>query len=64
MESNILAAFPLGLPELIILAVIAFFFFGPKRLPEIGEAFGKTIRSFKDATAEGDKKALPEETNK
>ncbi len=62
MESNLLAAFPLGFQELLILAVIAFVFFGPKRLPEIGEAFGKTIRSFKDATSEGEKKALPEES--
>lgn len=62
MQPQILAAFPLGIQELVLLLIVAVFFFGPKRLPEIGEAFGKTLRSFKDASA--DKKALSEETPK
>ncbi len=35
------------LPELIIVLVLGLIVFGPKRLPEIGEAMGKGIRDFK-----------------
>jgi len=37
----------IGTSELLIILFIAFIIFGPKRLPEIGEALGKTIRKFK-----------------
>jgi len=36
----------IGLPELIIILVIAFLIFGAKRLPEIGSGLGKAIRKF------------------
>lgn len=39
-------------PELIILLVIALVVFGPKRLPEIGGAMGKSIREFRKGTSE------------
>lgn len=35
------------LPELMLVLVLGLIIFGPKRLPEIGEAMGKGIRSFK-----------------
>jgi TatA/E family protein of Tat protein translocase len=37
-------------PEIIILLVIVLLVFGPGKLPEIGSAFGRGIREFKDAT--------------
>ena len=37
-----------GLPELIIILVIALLLFGPSKLPELGKAFGKAIKSFRD----------------
>lgn len=45
---------PFGLrPEhLFIIAIVALLIFGPSRLPEIGRAFGKTIREFQSATKE------------
>jgi sec-independent protein translocase protein TatA len=44
---------PLGLhlPELIIILVVVLIFFGPKRLPEIGGAIGKTITEFRRSTS-------------
>ncbi|WBW97238.1 twin-arginine translocase TatA/TatE family subunit [Oceanirhabdus sp. W0125-5] len=37
----------LGGTELIIILVVGFLIFGPKKLPEIGKSFGDTIREFK-----------------
>jgi len=37
----------LGVMELLIIAVIVFFLFGAKRLPEMGKAVGETIKGFK-----------------
>jgi sec-independent protein translocase protein TatA len=44
--------FGIGLPEMIVIFVIALLVFGPKKLPEIGKSLGKTIRSFQDASKE------------
>jgi sec-independent protein translocase protein TatA len=38
-----------GLPEIILILVIVFIFFGVGKLPQVGEAMGKAIRSFKKA---------------
>jgi TatA/E family protein of Tat protein translocase len=35
------------LPELFAVLLLGLIFFGPKRLPEIGESVGKSIRDFK-----------------
>lgn len=39
-----------GPMSLIIIAAIALLVFGPKKLPEIGKAFGSSLREFKSAT--------------
>ncbi|KSU84577.1 twin-arginine translocase TatA/TatE family subunit [Fictibacillus enclensis] len=39
----------IGIPGLIILLVIALIIFGPAKLPEIGRAFGSTLREFKNS---------------
>ena len=37
----------IGIPGLILILVLALIIFGPKKLPEIGRAFGQTLREFK-----------------
>ena len=39
----------LGVPELILIGVIALLVFGPKKLPELGSGLGKAIKDFKHA---------------
>jgi sec-independent protein translocase protein TatA len=40
----------IGVPGLIIILVIVLIVFGPKKLPEIGAAVGKTFSEFKKST--------------
>ena len=40
--------FGLGFPELAVIVIIAILVFGPKKIPEIGGALGKTLRGFKE----------------
>ncbi|HEX6791884.1 MAG TPA: twin-arginine translocase TatA/TatE family subunit [Candidatus Krumholzibacteria bacterium] len=41
-----------GWNELIVVLVIVLIIFGPRRLPELAEAMGKSIRKFKQASRE------------
>ncbi len=42
--------FDVGVPELVLILVVALVVFGPGKLPEIGSAMGKTMREFRKAT--------------
>ena len=38
----------LGVPELIIILVVVLLIFGPKNLPKLGSAIGRTVKSLRD----------------
>lgn len=40
----------LGFGEIMLIVFVALLLFGPKKLPELGKAAGKTLREFKHAT--------------
>jgi TatA/E family protein of Tat protein translocase len=43
---------PLGMPEMIVIFVIALLVFGPRKLPELGRSLGKSLGEFKRASNE------------
>jgi Tat protein translocase TatB subunit len=44
--------FGIGMPELILIAVVALIVLGPKRLPDLAKSMGRAMREFKKATSE------------
>lgn len=54
--------FNIGLPELLLILIVALIVLGPKRLPEIAKALGKGLAEFKRATEEV-KKQIEEEVS-
>jgi sec-independent protein translocase protein TatB len=44
--------FGIGMPELILIAVVALIVLGPKRLPDLAQSMGRAMREFKKATSE------------
>jgi sec-independent protein translocase protein TatA len=40
--------FGLGWTEVGVIAIVALLIFGPKKIPELGTALGKTLRGFKE----------------
>jgi TatA/E family protein of Tat protein translocase len=51
--------FDIGVPELILILIIALIIFGPGKLPSIGRALGQAIRELRQAT-----QGLTEDLNK
>ena len=44
--------FGIGMPELLVIAVIALLVVGPKKLPDIAKALGKGLSEFRKVTEE------------
>ncbi|GIO28406.1 twin-arginine translocase TatA/TatE family subunit [Ornithinibacillus bavariensis] len=42
----------IGIPGLILILIVALVVFGPSKLPEIGKAFGSSLREFRNAAKE------------
>src|SRR3954454_17987981 len=42
--------FDVGIPELVLILVVALVVFGPGKLPEVGASIGKAMREFRKAT--------------
>ncbi len=52
ISPNVLLLGPLGWSELMIILFLVLIFFGPRRLPEVAEAIGKSLQKFKKASRE------------
>ena len=50
---------PIGIPELLIILVVVLLIFGPKNLPKLGSALGKTVKNLREGIG-GDKKDAEE----
>lgn len=50
--------FGLGVPELLIILAVALLIFGPKNLPKLGNALGRTVKNLRDGMAGGAKKEI------
>ncbi len=44
--------FGIGIPELLVILVVALIVLGPKRLPEVAKALGKALGEFRRATSD------------
>jgi sec-independent protein translocase protein TatA len=53
----------IGMPELLVIFVVALIVFGPRRLPELGKALGQTLSEFRRAST-GLQRSLEEEIEK
>lgn len=45
----------MGVPELLIILVVILLIFGPKNLPKLGSALGKTVKNLRDGMGAGKK---------
>jgi sec-independent protein translocase protein TatA len=53
--------FGLGVQELLIILAILLLIFGPKRLPQLGSALGRTIKGFRKGVQESDETSSSED---
>ncbi len=47
----------MGVPELLIILVVVLLIFGPKNLPKLGSALGKTVKGLREGMGAGKKEA-------
>jgi sec-independent protein translocase protein TatA len=56
--------FGLGMPELIVILVVALLVFGPSKLPSLGKSIGEAIRGFKKGMEDEEKPSNTEPEKK
>ncbi len=49
----------IGVPELLVILVIALIIFGPSKISELGKGLGEGIKNFKSAVKDGDATPAP-----
>lgn len=54
----------LGMPEIVLIVVVALLFFGGKKIPELMKGLGKGVKSFKDGMNGVDDAPTDEKTDK
>ena len=54
----------IGMPELLVIFVIALLVFGPSKLPDVGRSIGEAIRGFKKAMTGPEKRTKTEGSSK
>lgn len=64
MIMNLLLIGGIGLPEILLIALIILLLFGGKKIPELMKGLGKGVRSFKEGVNEIEKEASKEEQAK
>ena len=50
----------MGVPELLIILAVILLIFGPKNLPKLGSALGKTVKSLREGVSGGKEDAVEE----
>ena len=51
----------IGVPELLIILAVILLIFGPKNLPKLGSALGKTVKNLREGMGEGEEAGDEEE---
>jgi sec-independent protein translocase protein TatA len=54
----------IGVPELLVILVIALIIFGPSKISELGKGLGEGIKNFKSAVKDGNETTPPVEPEK
>jgi sec-independent protein translocase protein TatA len=54
----------IGVPELLVILVIALIIFGPSKISELGKGLGEGIKNFKSAVKDGETTPTPTEPEK
>ncbi|MCY0876293.1 MAG: twin-arginine translocase TatA/TatE family subunit [Firmicutes bacterium] len=54
----------IGISGLILILIAVLLVFGPSKLPEVGRAFGRSLKEFKDATRDLTSEAKPSQFTK